>query len=66
MADMNFDKGTTRLLPTTDGEVLAESDGFVVVARVDTQDQARAVKAAVRALGAGFEQVNYDVLLHAV
>lgn len=61
MADMNFDKGTTKA--PGDG-VVATSDGFVVVAFVDTQEQARAAKAAVRALGPDYQHVNYDVRAH--
>lgn len=65
MADMDFDQGTVKLVPTDAGERLVESDGFIVIAHVATQEQARAAKAAVRALGDGFENVNYDVVAHA-
>jgi hypothetical protein len=50
--DYNFDKGTTKLLDGKDGEpVLVESGGFPVFVRVDTQEQARALKTEMRERG---------------
>ena len=48
MADLNFDKGQSKLL---EGDKVATSQGFLVVVHVDTQEQARTVKRVVRALG---------------
>ncbi len=55
--DMNMDKGTTKLVNTPDGPLLVESHGFPVIVVVDTQDQARAVKAEMRERGF---QAQYD------
>ena len=52
MADYNFDKGTTKLIDGESGEpVLVESQGFMVIVVVPTQDEARAVKAEMRERG---------------
>jgi hypothetical protein len=58
--DMHFDEGTTKLVDSSEGPVLVESAGFVVVARVATQEQARAAKKAVRALGPEWVEVDYQ------
>lgn len=61
MADLHFDKGTLKEIETPFGKGYVESQGFVIIGRVDTQDQARAAKKAVRALGPEFREIDYDV-----
>ena len=58
--DMQFDKGTTKLVADAEGApALVESNGFMVIAFCDTQDDARRIKTAVREMG--FPEVNYLV-----
>lgn len=60
--DMNFDRGVTKLVahPETHEPVMVESQGFVVMARVATQVEARAIKRTLRKLG--FPDVDYELV----
>jgi hypothetical protein len=59
--DMHFDKGQTQIIESPVGPLVVESQGFIVFARVDTQDQARALKTLLRAQpGVERDDVNYD------